>query len=88
MLGIGWSTGIAVGAIAGSRLDLDTLRIAAPLCLVALVAPRLAQRRERLPIAAAAAAAIATSGWPAGPTQLVAIAAGCMAGEIGDRVRR
>jgi predicted branched-subunit amino acid permease len=88
VLGIGWSAGIAVGAIAGSRLDLDTLRIAAPLCLVALVAPRLAQRRERLPIAAAAAAAIATSGWPAGTTQLVAIAAGCVAGEIGDRVRR
>ena len=85
VLGLGWSAGIAVGAMVGSRLRLDVLDVAVPLCLVAMVVPRLAPSGERWPVVAAASAAVVTAGWPAGTSQLAAIAAGLVAGGLSDR---
>ena len=48
-LGLGWSTLIAVGVVAGGRLDAIDLEVVVPLCLAALVAPALRDRRQPRP---------------------------------------
>jgi len=79
-LGIGWSTLIAVGVVAGGRLDSIDLDVMVPLCLVALVAPALRDAANRVPMIAAAAVALLGPLWPSGTTMLLAIVAGTLAG--------
>ena len=45
-LGVGWSTLIAIGVVAGGRLDAVDLEVVVPLCLAALVGPALRDRRQ------------------------------------------
>jgi predicted branched-subunit amino acid permease len=80
VMGAGWSALIAVGAIAGGRLDALRLEVVVPLCLATLVAPMLRDRGGRA--AVIAAASVATLGFrlPAGAVLLIAIAAGVFAG--------
>ncbi len=86
-LGVGWSSLMALGAIAGHSLDGRHLAVAVPLCLASLVGPRLVDRETRAACAAAAVAAVVTSGLPAGTGILIAIAAGAAAGAANDRGR-
>jgi predicted branched-subunit amino acid permease len=84
-LGAGWSAMIAAGAIAGHRLAHAGLRLAVPLCLIALVGPRLRDRGHRWAAACGALVAVATSGWPSGTGIVAAIAAGAIAGTAAER---
>ena len=56
-----------------------TLEITVPLCLVALVAPRLLEREGRPVVLVAGVAAAATTTLPAGSGLIVAVAAGLAA---------
>lgn len=85
VLGTVWSTAIAAGAVLGDRLPEVGLELAAPLCLIALVGPRLRDRSHRHAATVAALAALATHGLPAGTAIAVAIAAGSIAGRLADR---
>lgn len=87
-LGAGWSVAIAAGAVLGARLDWLHLRIAVPLCLLALIGGGLRDATTRPAIAVAAGTALLTAHWPAGTGLLVAVAAGCAAGSAADRRRR
>ena len=84
-LGIGWSVMIAIGAIAGDRLGIESLEVAVPLCLIALLAQRRQGIGDRAAMIVAVAIALMTATGSAG--FLVSIAAGCIAGTIADRSR-
>jgi predicted branched-subunit amino acid permease len=79
-MGVGWSALIAVGAIAGGRLDSLRLDVVVPLCLATLVGPMLRDRGGRAAVVAAASVATLGSRLPAGAVLLAAIAAGALAG--------
>jgi predicted branched-subunit amino acid permease len=81
-LGAGWSAAMAAGALAGDRLPEVGLELAAPLCLLALVGPRLHDRRHRWAAVGAGVTALITQGWPAGTGIAAAIAAGCAAAHL------
>ncbi len=78
----GWSAVMAAGAIVGARLDWFRLDIVIPLCLLGLVGAGLRASPTRWVIAAAAGAAWASSGWPAGTGILAGVIAGCAAGSM------
>ncbi len=80
VLGVGWSTLIAVGVVAGGRLDAVDLEVVVPLCLAALVGPALRDAANRVPVIAAGSVAVLTSRWPSGIALLLAIAAGGLVG--------
>jgi predicted branched-subunit amino acid permease len=80
-LGVAWCALVTVGMVAGDRaaswIDLE---VTVPLCLVALVGPRLLEREGRVTVLVAAAAAAATVSFPAGSGLLIAIGLGLAAG--------
>ena len=82
VMGAGWSALIAVGAVAGGRLDSLRLEVVVPLCLATMVGPVLRDRGGRAAVIAAAAVATLGSRLPAGAVLLVAIAAGALAGAV------
>jgi predicted branched-subunit amino acid permease len=87
-LGTVWSAAIAVGAVVGERLPHGGLGLAAPVCLMALVGPRLRERDHRWAAIAGSAAAFVVTGGPAGTAMILAIASGCVAGELSRRWSR
>jgi branched chain amino acid efflux pump len=84
-LGVAWSAMIAAGAVIGDRLPDVGLELAAPLCLLALVGPRLRDRQHRWAAISAAVVALATSGWSAGTGIAAAVGAGCVAARLARR---
>jgi predicted branched-subunit amino acid permease len=87
-LGVAWSGCIAAGVVLGDALPADHLAVAVPLCLLALVAPRLTERDSRAVGVAAGAVAWLATPLPSGAGTLLAIAAGTVAGSaIADRPR-
>jgi predicted branched-subunit amino acid permease len=85
-LGMAWSGFIALGVALGDALPADHLAVAVPLCLIALVAPRLAERDGRAVCVVAGAVAWFASTLPSGIGTLLAITAGTLAGgAIADR---
>ncbi len=87
-LGIAWSTLMAVGVVAGDRIDVRHLAVAVPLCLASLVGPRIRDVDTRVVCGAAAAATVLAGGLPAGARIPVAVVAGCLAGAFADRGAR
>jgi predicted branched-subunit amino acid permease len=81
-LGVGWSTLIAIGVIAGGRLDGVDLEMVVPLCLAALVGPALRDPANRTAMVAAGLVAAFGSSWPPGTTLLAAIVAGTLTGAV------
>jgi predicted branched-subunit amino acid permease len=80
-LGAAWCALVTLGMVLGDRASgWFDLQVAVPLCLVALVGPRLLERDGRLVVLVAAVVALATTGLPAGSGLLVATAAGAVAG--------
>jgi predicted branched-subunit amino acid permease len=86
-LGVGWSLAMAVGAVAGARLDGLDLDVVVPLCLLSLLGPGLRARDGRVVVVVAAAVAFLTTSWPAGTGLLAAIGVGCVAGRLADHRR-
>jgi len=85
-LGIGWSGAMAVGVLMGARIPHVGFDLAAPLCLIALVGPRLRDRGHRVAAVSAALTFVPASGWPFGSGVLAAIVAGAVAAHFaGDR---
>lgn len=84
-LGAGWSATMGIGALLGDRLPDIGLELAAPLCLIALVAVRLRDREHRAAAVGAAIVALMTTTWPGGAGTAAAIAAGVVAAQLGDR---
>jgi predicted branched-subunit amino acid permease len=84
-LGLAWSTAIALGTVAGARLDWLDVDIVAPLCLIALVGPAIRARTERVVVVAAAVVAVLTRDLPSGTGLLLAIVVGVVAGTIDRR---
>ncbi len=82
---LAWSGLIVAGVMLGSRLDSHTLGVAAPLCLLFLVSPRLRDPRTRIVVIAAAAGALAGRALPSGLAIFVAVFAGCAVGYVLDR---
>jgi predicted branched-subunit amino acid permease len=82
LLGAVWSTLIAVGAIAGSRLPSVGLEMAAPLCLIALLGSRLRDRAHRWAAVAGAGTAVVGLAWPYGMGIAAAIVAGTVAAHL------
>jgi branched chain amino acid efflux pump len=80
VMGAGWSALIAVGAVAGGRLDALPLEVVVPLCLATMVGPMLRDRGGRAAVIAAASVATLGSRLPTGAVLLAAIAAGALAG--------
>jgi predicted branched-subunit amino acid permease len=87
-LGTVWSATMAVGAVVGERLPHAGLGLAAPVCLMALVGPRLRERDHRWAAITGSAAALVFTGGPAGIGMIMAIASGCIAGELSRRWSR
>lgn len=87
-LGTVWSAAIALGAVVGERLPHAGLGLAAPVCLMALVGPRLRERDHRWAAITGSAAALVFTGGPAGMAMMVAIVCGCVAGELSRRWSR
>jgi predicted branched-subunit amino acid permease len=83
-LGAAWSGMIAVGAVIGSALPRVGLDLAAPLCLLAIVGPKLRDRQHQWAAIAAAVAALVGQHWPAGTGVLVAIVAGTVAAHVAE----
>jgi len=81
-LGLGWSTLIAIGVVAGGRLDGVDLEVVVPLCLAALVGPVLRDPANRAAMVAAGLVAAFGSHWPPGTTLLAAIVAGTLTGAV------
>jgi predicted branched-subunit amino acid permease len=82
---LAWSGLIVAGVLLGSRLDSHTLGVAAPLCLLFLVSPRLRDPRTRIVVVAAAAGALAGRALPSGLAIFVAVFVGCAVGSFLDR---
>jgi predicted branched-subunit amino acid permease len=87
-LGLVWTVAIATGALIGRQLPHVGLDLAAPLCLIALIGPRLVDRAHRWAAVAAAVVAVLTSGWPAGTGIAAAIVAGGLAARVAPRWSR
>jgi predicted branched-subunit amino acid permease len=87
-LGVAWSGMIAVGALIGSALPRVGLDLAAPLCLLAIVGPKLRDRPHQWAAVTAAAAALVGQHWPAGTGILFAILAGSVAAQLARRSMR
>jgi predicted branched-subunit amino acid permease len=81
-LAVAWSATIAVGAVIGNSLPRVGLDLAAPLCLLAIVGPKLRDRPHCCAAVAAAAAALVGQHWPAGTGILFAIVAGSVAAQL------
>ena len=81
-LGLGWSTLIAIGVVAGGRLDGVDLEVVVPLCLAALVGPVLRDPANRAAMVAAGLVAAFGSHWPPGTTLLAAIVVGTLTGAV------
>jgi len=81
---VAWSVLIGVGVVAGNQLSGVGLEVAAPLCLVALVGPKLKDPRTRIVVFASAAVAVLGRGLPAGTSILAAIACGIAVGVAMD----
>lgn len=83
-----WCTLVTAGMLVGERasgwIDLEVM---VPLCLVALVGPRLLDRSGRTTVCTAAVVAVATISLPAGSGILLAIVAGSAAGTAFTRSR-
>jgi predicted branched-subunit amino acid permease len=77
-----WSAGIAAGVVLGATSTswTDLLALAVPLCLVALVAPRVTTRDSRAVVVLAAVVAAALVDAPAGLGTMAAMASGVAAG--------
>jgi predicted branched-subunit amino acid permease len=88
MLGAAWSANIALGAAIGDRLPDVGLDLAAPLCLIALVGPRVRDREHRWAAIAASVTAIVLADGPPGTAVAAAIAAGCAAAQLARRWQR
>ena len=84
-LGLGWSAMIAAGALAGDRLPSVGLDLASPLCLIAMVGPRLRDRRHRWAAIAAATTVTLAASWPAGTGVGAAIVVGAVAAHRAGR---
>jgi predicted branched-subunit amino acid permease len=84
-LGIGWSTMMAIGVVAGDRIASDHLVVAVPLCMASLVAPRLLDPATRWVCVVAGVTSLLTTSFPAGTGIFAAIAAGCAAGALSAR---
>jgi predicted branched-subunit amino acid permease len=82
-LGAAWCALVTAGMILGDRaagwIDLE---VTVPLCLLALVGPRLLERNGRATVLVAAAVAAATMSLPAGSGILLAIVVGVAAGLV------
>jgi predicted branched-subunit amino acid permease len=80
-LWVGWQlahgAGLAFGALLPAGLALE---FALPLCLLALLTPRLRDRPGRAAAVVAGVVAVAGAGWPVGTGLLTAAAAGAAAG--------
>jgi predicted branched-subunit amino acid permease len=87
-LGIAWSGLMAVGVVAGDRIDIRHLAVAVPLCLASLVGPRIRDVDTRAACIAAAAATVLASGLPAGARVPAAVVAGCLASTFKERGAR
>jgi predicted branched-subunit amino acid permease len=84
-LGAGWSLAMAVGALAGARVDGLDLDIVVPLCLLSLVGDALRPIATRRVVLVAAGVAAITITLPAGTGLLAAVAAGTAAGSMTRR---
>lgn len=83
---VGWATMISIGALLGSTGGaVDHLGVTVPLCLVALVAPRLREHDTRPTVVLAACVAFVSLTWPSGTGVLAAVAAGAVVGATGRR---
>lgn len=87
-LAIGFSSTVAVGMLAGTRLPTGEMAIAVPLCLVAMVGTKLRDPAHRSVVVVAAAAAWITTSLPSGTGLLAATLAGCAAGHRARGVER
>jgi len=79
---LAWTVLVVAGVALGNRLGTSSLQVAAPLCLLTLVGPRLMASRSRAVGLAAITAAIVSRGFPSGTSIFVAIVAGCVAGQV------
>jgi predicted branched-subunit amino acid permease len=86
-LGVAWSAVMAAGVLVGDRLPHIGLELAAPLCLIALIGPRLSDRRHRWAAVTAGLVAVVGSTWPAGTGIAAAIAAGTLAAHVAGAPR-
>ncbi len=84
-LAFAWTVLVTAGVLLGSHLGIAVLGVAAPLCLLSLVGPRLLDRRTRTIVVSAAAAAILARNFPSGSSIFVAIILGCAVGELTSR---
>lgn len=88
VLALGWSSAVAVGAALGPALaELGPLRLAAPACFVALLVPRLRDRRLILPALVAAVVAAAAASAPSRLGLLAAVATGFVVAAALERRR-
>lgn len=87
VLAAGWLAMVTAGVlVGGSAVEDAGLGLAAPLCMLALVVPRLTDRASIAAATSAAAVALLGAGLPAGTGLLAAIAVGTVAGLVaGDR---
>ena len=88
-LGVGWATMVTAGMVVGHRFGgAFGLDLAVPLCLVAMIGPRLGRRSDASVVATAGLVAAMTAGWTPGAGLLLAIGAGIAVGGLTDRGRR
>jgi predicted branched-subunit amino acid permease len=85
---LAWSVLIAIGVAAGNQLSGIGLEVAAPLCLLALVGPKLKDPRTRAVVFASAAVAVLGRSLPAGTSILAAIACGIAVGVSMDNAAK
>jgi predicted branched-subunit amino acid permease len=87
-LAVAWSGFMALGALIGSALPRVGLDLAAPLCLLAIVGPKLRERPHCWAAVTGAAAALIAQHWPNGTGILFAIVAGALAAQLARRSAR
>jgi predicted branched-subunit amino acid permease len=85
---VAWTVLIGIGVAAGNQLSGIGLEVAAPLCLLALVGPKLKDPRTRAVVLASAAVAVLARGLPAGTSILAAIACGIAVGVSMDNAEK
>ena len=85
-LAMAWTVLVLAGIALGNRLGTSSLQVAAPLCLLSIVGPRLMASRSRAVGITAIVAAVWSRGFPSGTAIFVAIVAGCIAGQIFEQV--
>ena len=88
-LGAGWALMVTAGVLVGHQFgEAFGLDLALPLCLVALIGPRLGRRSDASVVATAGLVAAMAGGWPPGVGLLLAIGAGVAVGGLTDGGRR